>query len=73
MLLVQLQYAPEAGEPHHAKDDGHILVADEQRARQGGNARQQEGWPALLAKVVFALDDQGMEHPDTEERGKADD
>ncbi len=73
MLLVEFQDAPEAGEGDDAKDDADVLVRDEQRSHNGGNARQQEGWPALTSEVVFSLDDQGVEHPYAQECRKADD
>lgn len=73
MLLMQFQDAPEAGEGDDAKDDADVLVRDEQRSHDCGNARQQEGWPALTSEVVFSLDDQGVEHPYAQECRKADD
>lgn len=73
MLLVQLQYAPEAGEGHDAKDDAHVFVLNKKGDCEGGNARQQECWPTLPSEIVFSLDDQGMEHPDGQKCSKADD
>ena len=73
VLLMHLQYAPEAGEGYDAEDDARVFIRDEQRGNEGSNAGHEEGWPALLAEVVFALDDQRMEDSDGQKRGKADD
>ena len=73
MLLVEFQYAPEAGEGDDAEDDARVFVRDEQRSHDCGNAGHEEQRPALLAKVVFALDDQRVEDSDGQKRGKADD
>jgi len=73
MLLVQLQYAPEAGEGDDAEDDARVFVRDEKRGDEGDNAGHEEQRPALLAEVVFALDDQRVEDSDGQKRGKADD
>lgn len=73
MLLVQFQDAPETGEGNDAKDDAHIFIRDEQRGNEGSNAGHEEGRPALLAEVVFALDDQRMEDSDGQKRGETDD
>ena len=72
VLLVQFQDAPEAGEGDDTEDDAQVLIGDEEGGHKGGNAGQQERWPALTTEVVFGLDDQGMEHADAEEGGKAD-
>ena len=71
VLLVEFQYAPEAGEGDDAEDDARVFVRDEKRGDEGDNAGHKEGWPALLAEVVFALDDQGVEHSDAKEGSKA--
>ena len=73
MLLVQFQDAPETGEGYDAEDDARVFIRDEQRGNEGSNAGHEEGWPALLAEVVFALDDQRMEDSDGQKRGETDD
>lgn len=73
MLLVQFQYAPEAGEGDDAEDDARVFIRDEKRGDEGDNAGHEEQRPALLAEVVFALDDQRVENSDGQKRGKADD
>lgn len=73
MLLVQFQNAPETGEGYDAEDDARVFIRDEQRGNEGSNAGHEECRPALLAEVVFALDDQRMEDSDSQKRGETDD
>ena len=70
-MLVEFQDGPEAGETEDAKYDRYIDVFDEERPNASCDASHEECRPALHAKVVFALDDEGMEHADTQEGSQA--
>ena len=62
-LLEQLKDGPEAGESYYSDEGGDDDAADKKRACRRTRSGQQKNPPALLSKIVFSLDDYGMEHP----------
>ena len=63
--------APEAAEGEAADDDGEDVVRDEEGEGAESQSGDEPDPPALLAPVVFHLDDERMADADAQEHGRA--
>jgi hypothetical protein len=70
-LLEYLQYAPERGECHYAKDGREYETLGQQRGDSERHARHGKDNPAFYSDIVFGLDYQWVEETYDEKCGEA--
>lgn len=63
LLLKDFQNAPKAGKSSHAQHSLQQHIFHHQRSHATGDAAQQKSPSHLHAKIVFALNDQGVKQP----------
>ena len=71
LLLKQFMYAPEARKAHHAEQGTEIGVAHKQGGSHQRQPHEQEYPPRACPKIVFRLDDDGMEQTYDNKGGEA--
>lgn len=71
-LMYKLEYAPERREGHYTHKSGDDDALDQQRCCTEGKSAQGKEPPASESKIVFSLDDQGMEKAYYKKGGQTD-
>lgn len=72
LLFEDFADAPQGGEAGYAENDGPEEVVDFPRQKAAHKADNQKCPPDTYAEIVFAFDDERMEHADDEKGAESD-
>ena len=71
VLLEDLEDSPKGRKAYHAQQNTHMLVGSEHRGHQSQQADNQKSPPGTTAKIIFRLDDDGVEDANTQKSCKS--